>query len=217
MRDPLKHYWQIRLNDLQERLKKNQFDAYVCDSTEKAAELVSKTILPQCAPKSIAWGGSQTFVDTGLYATLSRSPDYEVVDTFDKSLPVEQMLERRRRALLSDLFITGTNAVTANGQLVNLDMIGNRTGAIAFGPHWVIVLVGRNKIAADVQQAMRRVKQLAAPANAMRLAKQTPCVTTGQCQDCSSPERICNTWTLTEKSFPAGRIKVVLINADLGL
>ena len=127
------------------------------------------------------------------------------------------MLERRRQALQADLFITGTPAVTETGQMENLDMIGNRIGALTFGPKWVIVLVGRNKIAADLDEAMFRVKNYVAPVNSMRLDKKTPCVKTSYCEECKSPDRICNTWTITEKSFPKGRVKVVLINEDLGL
>ena len=140
----------------------------------------------------------------------------EVLDSFDKKISKEDMLERRRRALLVDLFITGTNAITESGQLVNLDMIGNRVGALTFGPKWVIVLVGRNKLVADLEEAMFRVKNYVAPVNSMRLDKKTPCVKTSYCQECKSPDRICNSWTITEKSFPKGRIKIVLINEDLG-
>ncbi|MDZ7599242.1 MAG: lactate utilization protein [Desulfobacterales bacterium] len=116
-----------------------------------------------------------------------------------------------------DLFFTGSNAVTEHGQLVNLDMQGNRVAALAFGPKKVVVLVGRNKIVPDIASAMARIKRYAAPANAMRLDKQTPCAKTGRCEDCRSPGRICNTWTITEKSWPTGRVTVILINADLGL
>jgi hypothetical protein len=96
-------------------------------------------------------------------------------------------------------------------------MIGNRIGALTFGPRWVIIVVGRNKIVPDLEEAMFRVKNYAAPANAMRLDKKTPCVKTSFCEECKSPDRICNTWTITEKSFPKGRVKIVLINEDLGL
>ena len=118
--------------------------------------------------------------------------------------------------MLVDLFITGTNAVTEKGRLVNLDMIGNRVAAITFGPKNVIIMVGRNKIVADVDEAIERIKTYAAPVNVMRLEKKTPCLQTGVCQNCKSPERICNAWTISEKSFPQGRIKVILINEDLG-
>ena len=158
-----------------------------------------------------------TFVASGLYDTLKDTPDMEVVDTFDKSLSNSEMIERKRASLLVDLFITGTNAITEDGQLVNLDMIGNRVGALTFGPKHVIVLVGRNKIVPEIEDAMARIKDLAAPANAIRLDKKTPCTKTAYCHECSSPNRICNTWTITEKSFPKHRVKIVLINEDLGL
>jgi hypothetical protein len=127
------------------------------------------------------------------------------------------MYELRRQALLVDCFLTGTNAVTESGRLVNLDMIGNRVGAMHFGPRQVIVLAGRNKIVAGVDEAMRRIKTYAAPVNAMRLDKKTPCVKTSYCQDCNSPDRICNVWTITEKCFPDGRVKIVLIDRELGI
>ena len=121
------------------------------------------------------------------------------------------------RELLADLFITGTNAVTETGKLVNLDMTGNRVASITFGPKNVILLVGRNKVVPDLEDAMLRVKNYTAPVNAMRLDMKTPCVSTSFCEECKSPSRICNTWTITEKSFPKGRNKIVLINADLGI
>ena len=159
-----------------------------------------------------------TFTASGIYDSLKNSKDYEIIDTYDrKRYTQEEVAERRRQALLTDLFITGTNAITETGNLVNLDMLGNRVGAITYGPKHVIILAGRNKIAADLDDAMFRIKNFVAPINAMRLDMKTPCVKSGRCADCKSPTRICNTWTITEKSFPKGRIKVVLINQDLGI
>jgi hypothetical protein len=157
-----------------------------------------------------------TFTSTGLYDQLKSRTDIKILDTYVKGLSREDSLERRRQALLTDLFFTGTNAITESGKLVNLDMIGNRVGALAFGPKHVIVLAGRNKIVADVDAAVQRIRNYAAPVNTRRLDKKTPCAATFACQDCSSPDRICNTWVITEKSFPENRIKVVLINEDLG-
>ena len=117
---------------------------------------------------------------------------------------------------MTDLFITGTNAITTSGHLINLDMIGNRIAALTFGPRNVVVLAGRNKVVADLEAAWERIKAYAAPVNSMRLGMKTPCAATGVCHDCTSPQRICNTWTITEKSFPKGRVRVVLINEDLG-
>ena len=217
MDQPIENYSKLRLTDLKTALESNNFDVYLAENKQAACETVLKDIIPKLNARTISWGGSMTFIDTGLYAQLKENPDLEVLDTFDKKITAEEMLERRRQALLVDLFITGTNAVTETGQLVNLDMIGNRIGALTFGPKWVIVLVGRNKIAADLDEAMFRVKNYVAPVNSMRLDKKTPCVKTSYCQECKSPDRICNTWTITEKSFPKGRVKVVLINEDLGL
>jgi L-lactate utilization protein LutB len=158
-----------------------------------------------------------TFTVSGLYHILKARDDMAVLDPFDKSLTPEQLIEIRRKSLLVDLFVTGTNAVTEDGQLVNLDMFGNRVGGLTFGPNHVVVLAGRNKIVPDLEEAMVRIKDFAAPANAMRLDKKTPCVKTAYCHECSSPDRICNTWTITEKSYPKNRVKIVLINQDLGL
>ena len=217
MDKPIDNYWELRLNDLKEALEANNFDVFVAESTVQAKEIVLNKILNQLTMKSVSWGGSMTFIGSGLYDVIKTDPDLEIIDTFDKKVTFEESYERRRRALLTDLFFTGTNAITADGQLVNLDMIGNRTGAIAFGPKNVIILAGRNKIVVDLEEAMHRIKNYVAPANAMRLDMPTPCAKTSLCQECKSPKRICNTWTITEKSFPKGRIKVVLINADLGL
>lgn len=217
MEKPLEHFWQLRLQRVKEHLEKNNFAVDVVDSLEGARRLVLEKILPTCRPKSVSWGGSMTFVASGLYEALKSQPGIDIVDTYEKGLPLEEMVERRRRALHVDLFFTGTNAVTEEGQLVNLDMIGNRVAAMMFGPRAVVLLTGRNKIVPDLESAFYRVKEYAAPVNAMRLDKKTPCTQTAVCQDCSSPERICNYWTVIEKSFPKGRIHVVLINQDCGI
>jgi len=216
MENPIENYWNARLAELKEALTTNNFDVFIAENADEAKSIALEKIIPEISPKSISWGGSMTFVATGLYDVLKSSKDFEVLDTYDKSLSPEEALERRRRALLVDLFITGTNAVTESGQLVNLDMFGNRVGAITFGPKHVIIFVGRNKIVPDLETAMFRIQNYAAPVNTMRLDKKTPCANTSFCADCKSPDRICNAWTITEKSFPKKRIKVVLINKDLG-
>ncbi len=216
MDQPIENYGKLRLIDLKTALETNNFDVYLAENKQGACKIVIEDIMPKLNARTISWGGSMTFLATGLYQQLKENPNIKVLDTFDKEIPAEEMLERRRQSLLVDLFITGTNALTETGQLVNLDMIGNRIGALTFGPKWVIVLVGRNKIAADLDEAMFRVKNYAAPVNSMRLDKKTPCVKTSYCQECKSPDRICNTWTITEKSYPKDRVKVVLINEDLG-
>jgi L-lactate utilization protein LutB len=218
MEKPIDAYWKLRLADLKVALESNNFEVYLADDRQAACKIALEDIIPKLNAKSISWGGSMTFLAAGgLYDQLKDHKEFEVLDTFDKSGSSEQMLERRRQALLVDLFITGTNAVTETGQLVNLDMIGNRICALTFGPKWVIIMVGRNKLVANLDEAMNRIKDYVAPANSMRLDKKTPCTKTSYCEECKSPDRICNTWTITEKSFPKGRVKVVLINEELGL
>ena len=216
MENPIENYWKTKLTELKETLTENNFEVFVAENTDEAKSIVLEKIIPETAPKSVSWGGSLTFVATGLYDVLKKNSDLSILDTYDKTLSPDESLERRRQSLLVDLFITGTNAVTETGQLVNLDMIGNRIGALTFGPKTVVILVGRNKIVPDLDEAMFRIKNYAAPVNTMRLGKKTPCAKTSFCADCKSPDRICNTWTITEKSFPKNRVKVILINKDLG-
>ncbi len=217
MDKPVRYYWQLRLQTLKKSLEKNHFEAHIVSDAQEARVLALDSIIPGCAPQSISWGGSMTYTTSGLYKALKERTDLKVIDTFDKDVSAAETLERRRQALLADLFITGTNAITEKGQLVNLDMIGNRVAALTFGPRNVIVMVGRNKIVGDLTAAMDRIKKYAAPTNVLRLDKQNPCAKTGKCQNCNTPDRICNSWVITEKSFPQDRIKVILINQDLGL
>jgi hypothetical protein len=217
MDKPIENYWKLRLADVKLALEANNFEVYLAEDTNQANTIVLEDLLPKLNPKTLSWGGSVTFTDSGLYRELSENADLEVLDTFDQKLSDEQKHELRRKALLVDLFITGTNAITESGQIVNLDMIGNRVGALTFGPKWVILMIGRNKIVTNLDEAMYRIKNYVAPTNSMRLDKKTPCVKTSYCEECKGPDRICNTWTITEKSFPKGRVKVILINADLGL
>lgn len=216
MDNPIDAYWTIRLQQAKKALEANNFDVYLADNKDLAKKLAYDTIIPAIAPQTISWGGSVSFVGTRLYEALKNDSRYTILDTYDKSLSPAESIARRRESLLVDLFITGTNAVTETGHLVNLDMIGNRVAGITFGPKHVLLFIGRNKLVPDRDAAMARVKNYAAPVNVMRLEKKSPCGKTGHCEDCSSPDRICNTWTITEKSFPKKRIKIVLINEEMG-
>ncbi len=213
---PTDVYWRKRLEELKEALEGNNFEVFIAETSADAKRIVLDEILPKLQVKSVSWGGSMTFPATGLYETLKSRSDIQVLDTYDKTLSPDEMIERRRQSLLVDVYITGTNAVSETGKLINLDALGNRVAAITFGPKLVIILVGRNKVVPEVEDAMFRVKNYAAPVNAMRLDRKTPCAATSFCEECKSPDRICNSWGITEKSFPKGRIKVVLINEDLG-
>jgi L-lactate utilization protein LutB len=218
MDNSIKKYWKQRLETCIKSLESNNFGAYLAKDRKDAKRIVMEDILPGIRVKSVSWGDSLTFYSTKILDEMRRNPDINVLETFAENVPREEIIERRRQALLTDLFFTGSNAVTETGKLVNLDMIGNRTGAITFGPLNVIIFAGRNKIVSNVEAAMSRIKSYAAPVNAIRHPHlKTPCKKTAYCMDCKSPDRICNSWTITEKSFPKGRIKIVLINEDLGL
>lgn len=224
MDDPVDgRYWCEGLASVKESLERNRFAAYVAEDLAGAREIVSGEILPRISPRLVSWGDSLTVIASGLLEDIGSLPGVEFLDPFEDGLSSGERFERRRRALLVDLFITGTNALTRDGRLVNLDMVGNRVGGITFGPRRVLILAGRNKIVPDLEGAMEHIRSHTAPANAIRHNAgghpelNPPCVKTGTCSDCASPMRICNTWTITEKSFPPGRIIVVLINRDLGL
>jgi L-lactate utilization protein LutC len=218
MSEPFALFWQKRLAACKEALTDNNFEVFVAADTAAAKELIMTEILPKLDVWTASWGDSLSMRATGIIEEIEADAKIELIKTFEKDVPREEILERRRQALLVDLFFTGSNAVTEAGQLVNLDMVGNRVAGLTFGPKHVVVVIGRNKIVADIDEAMYRIKNYAAPLNAIRHpGLKTPCMKTSFCADCSSPDRICNTWTITEKSFPKGRIKVILVNQDLGL
>lgn len=212
------NFWKLRLEHYKKALVKNNFEVFIAQTFTHAESIFEQEIFPRLTVKTASWGDSLTLHSTGIMSFLKKNKSVEVIETFDRNLPREKILERRRQALLVDLFVTGSNAVTETGKLVNLDMVGNRVGAITFGPRHVVLLIGRNKLVKDVEKAMERIKNHAAPLNAIRHEGwKTPCIKTSFCMDCNSPDRICNTWTITEKSFPKYRIKIILINQDGGL
>jgi L-lactate utilization protein LutB len=217
MIDSIEHYWKVRLENCRNALEENDFEVFQARDEAEAREIVIQKILPDTGARTISWGDSQTLYATELLEVLKSRSDLEVLETFGTGTTRERIIERRRQALLVDMFITGTNALTETGKLVNLDMLGNRVAAITFGPKSIVILVGRNKVVPNVEDAMSRIRNYAAPINARRSGKSAPCAESAYCTDCSSPERICNTWTITEKSFPRGRIKVILINKELGI
>ncbi len=211
-------FWKKRIEKCKEEFIKNNFDFFVAKNTAEAKEILLNKILPRIPYNSVSWGDSVTMLSTGIIDELSTKKSIRLIKTFEKGVPREEIIERRRQALLADLFFTGSNAVTESGKLVNLDMVGNRVSALTFGPKNVIVVVGRNKIVKDVEEAFIRIKNYSAPMNAIRhKGFQTPCIRTSYCSDCKSPDRLCNTWVITEKSFPKRRVKIVLINQESGL
>ena len=210
-------YWELRLKNCKSALENNNFGAFIAETPSDAKKIVIDLILPEIDIKSVSWGDSLTLYATGILPYFREKSEVKLIETFGEKISRDKSMERRREAILTDLFFTGTNAVVESGMLVNLDMIGNRVGGVIFGPKFVVIVVGRNKIVSNLEEAMNRIKNIAAPANAIRHAKNTPCAKTSYCMDCKSSDRICNIWTIHEKSYPKGRIKVILINRDLGL
>nr|HPQ40262.1 lactate utilization protein [bacterium] len=134
----------------------------------------------------VCQGGSVTVEQCGIREALKRRNDIEFLDPYDPELPREAQLENRRRGLLADVFITGSNAITRDGVLVNRDGMGNRVAALSFGPKRVIIVAGINKIVPDVNTAVARIDQVAAPMNCERLGRDTPCRSSLHCSDCST-------------------------------
>jgi len=168
MPDPIDIYWQLKLEGCQNALEKNNFEAFIASDVRDAGAIFREQILAPLQIAVASWGDSMTLAATGVLETLRCNPGIRMIETFDPQISPEERLERRRQALLADLFLTGSNAVTETGMLVNLDMVGNRVAGLTFGPKQVVLFIGRNKIVPTLEGAMQRVKQIAAPANAIR-------------------------------------------------
>lgn len=200
-----------------EALRRHHFETAIVENTQQAFERI-KAVVEAEAPKIVSFGDSVTMRKTGIIDWLRENGDWKLLDGFDPSMPRPERLEIRRQALMSDLFITGINAVTEEGTLHWLDMVGNRIAPVAFGPRKVILVAGRNKIVADRAEAEERIRRISAPQNIARHPGfRTPCAKTGVCMDCNSPDRICNTRMEMLRCYPTGRILVILIDQELGL
>jgi len=160
--------------------------------------------------------GSMTTVGMGLWEAIAALPEVNLIDPYQPELSPEEGLELRRQGMTADVMIASTNAITLDGKLVNLDGMGNRVAAMAFGPKKVILVVGMNKVAPDLESAVARVKHYAAPVNNIRFGLKNPCVETGLCADCKSPQRICNMWSTIEGHMIKDRIHVKLVGENLG-
>ena len=198
-------------------LKRNGFDVWFAGNRSEAEQIFWNEVYNKINPDTVSWGDSLTLKSLDILPKLRQSGNVRLIETFGDNLSWREQINNRKAALSCDMFLTGTNAITAKGQLVNLDMIGNRIAGVAFAPKKVIIFAGINKVVESIDEAMNRIKSIAAPMNAMRHTDlSTPCQLTGKCIDCSSPQRICNAWLITEKSYPSGRIKIIIINEQLG-
>ncbi len=193
-------------------LVKNKFTATYCKTGPEAVEKILEQIPPNA---SIGIGGSWTVMQLGLLDKLAARGS-EVLNHGKAGLTPEEAMAIRRRQLTCDVFLTGTNAVTLDGKLVNTDGVGNRVAAMIFGPKKVIVVVGTNKIVRDVEAAEERIELYAAPINNKRLKLPNPCTKTGECMDCASDTRICNVTTIMKKKPKFTDVHVFVVGEELG-
>jgi len=193
-------------------LKKNNFEALFVPDSKAAFEEVMKRI-PDGATVSV--GGSVTLRQIGLLDALGKKKINFISPTQAKN--IEERLELTRKSFSSDVFLSSTNAITEDGRLFNVDATGNRVGAMFIGPKKTILVSGVNKIVKDIEAAEKRVREWVAPQNAKRLNRKTPCVETGVCADCSSPDRICNIYVTLAKRPSRTEVAVILVGEKLGI
>ena len=191
-------------------LKKRGFDAYACENAKEAIKIACGLL---SEGESITWGGSKTIRDMGLTEYV-KGKSYAVFDRDE--LPREERAAFAREHYFADWYFTSSNAVTEGGELLNLDGIGNRVASMIWGPKNVLVIAGINKIVPTLSDAYRRVREVAAPKNAQRFDIDTPCKKTGKCADCLSPDTICAQMVHLRVSKPQGRIRVILVDEELG-
>lgn len=193
-------------------LEQRHFAARYCTTSEEAKAAVLALIEKD---KVVSWGGSMTVTGLGIQAAL-KERGQPVLDRDTVQTP-EEKKAIMKQALTSDVYLMSTNAISADGCLVNMDGNGNRLAALLYGPNQVIVVAGMNKVTATVSDAVQRVRNLAAPMNVQRFPGQSPCRVTGSCADCLSLDSICAQLVITRLCKPAGRIHVILVGEDLGM
>jgi len=208
-------YLDKRVQKTLEALQKNGFEAFYVESGDAAVEEILE-LIPEGS--LVGLGGSVTLRELRVPDVL-REHGYEVADHWKARIggaSNERVMEIRRQHINSDVFITSSNAVTLDGELVNIDGGGQRVAAMTFGPKRVIIVVGVNKLTRDLEEGIWRAKNIAAPMNAKRLERDTPCTISGVCEDCDSDERICRVMTILNRKPSASTIKVILIKEKLG-
>lgn len=209
MNEYQKMYYRKRGETLVKNLQKRHFDACYC---ENAAEALEKALewIPEGA--SVGWGGAMSAQQIGLIDAVN-SGNFRAIDR-SKYDDREQAM---RECLFADVFLSGANALSMDGEMVNIDGTGNRVAAIVYGPKSVIVIAGMNKVADNLEDAVTRARTVAAPMNQQRFLLDNPCTVTGSCGDCVSKTCICNQILITRHCRPAGRIKFILVGEDLGM
>lgn len=204
-----------------EALKENNMVPFYAENKEEALEILKGLIKEN---DLIGLGGSMTLKEIGATA-LVRGGGYNIIDRYDENLTAEERMECLRKALLSDVFLTSSNAISEKGELINVDGFGNRGAALVYGPKSVIVVVGKNKIVKNAEEGFKRIKEIAAPKNCQRLAKNNYCAFKNECMaissdslssGCKSESRICCSYIVQSYQLIKDRIKVIICNEDLG-
>jgi len=199
-------------------LRANNFDAEFAENSNAVKEMLLRSISKDAV---VGIGDSATVRQIGIVEELEKKR-INVLNPFTKELtadPTKTVVRDNisRQIFSCDVLVAGTNAVSRDGKLINIDAVGNRVASMIFGPRKVFIIIGRNKIVKDVNEALRRIKNLIAPFHAKTKEFATPCARTGTCGDCSSPKRICSVTAIMEKRPWRTEITVVLVNEDLGL
>lgn len=210
--DIQKNYYEKLAATVISNLDKRQIEGHYFPTSKEAVEKALSFLPPN---PSVGFGGSVTLVQSGMLDALKADPSIRLLDR-EAAKTADEKEEIYRSHFSADAYFMSSNAITADGELVNIDGSGNRVAALIFGPKEVIILAGMNKIVPSVEEAINRVRNTATPPNCIRLDKQTPCAVTGRCADCLAPDCICNQIAITRRSGKKGRIKVLLIGEMLG-
>lgn len=192
-------------------LNKRNMQGYYCKTKADCRELVLSMIKEGA---SVTWGGSESIKECGITGELLNSEKYNVIDRAQYS--PENMKAYYKEAFCADYYLMSTNAITLDGELMNIDGNGNRVASLIFGPEKVILVVGMNKVVSQLEDAYDRIRNIASPPNTIRLSKNTPCAKLGKCGDCMCDDCICNQIVITRRSRESDRIHVVLVGEDLG-
>ena len=211
MATPKELYYEKRGNILVKNLRSRHFEAYYCKDKQEALQKALE-VIPGGA--SVGWGGVMSAVEIGLLDAV-RAGDYKALDREACKTQIERD-QMAMACLSSDVFITGANALSLDGQMVSIDGTGNRVAAIIYGPKKVLVIAGMNKVSDTIESAVQRARTVAAPMNMQRFMKDTPCAVTGVCGDCKSETCICNQILVTRNCRPANRICFIIVGEDLG-
>lgn len=212
MPTPKALYYHKRGEILVKNLKNRHFDAYYCENREEALAKALE-LIPEGA--TVSWGGAMSAQQIGLMDAVNNGP-YKTIDR-DKCQTAEEREQAAKDAMFCDVYLTGANGLSLDGQMVNIDGTGNRVAATIYGPKTVLVIAGMNKVTDDLESAVKRARTVAAPLNQMRFLRNNPCTVTGTCADCKSETCICNQIVITRNCRPVGRIKFILVGEDLGL